>query len=460
MTVNFLFKMTNYLQQRFNKFLDIGTRSDYSHVKKQRIKNTNLAALLSFSVGTLSTLFTFQIISTPYVFIPLGACCLYLMSLVLNFFYKHTFASLNVDLITTLLFFWLANAYGKESSAYLLFILAEMATIFNYHKQKSLTLLWSLLLPLLGAIISFATDFSLFLVSTITQTERWKLSPIMFFITMVGSGVVILAYRLQLDKNIESFWQSKMDLQEKYSELEQVNQELNKANSELDQFVYRISHDLLGPISSSLGLVDLCKTDAKNLELYLTLQEKSLYRLDYYVKEIINYSGNVQLDFVSNVEIDFEESIKTLFVQQCKAESAQNIVLEIKTEGNMPFYADEFRYNVILQNLISNAIRYRNPKETNSYVRCEIFVEEKEARIDIIDNGVGIPKKYQADIFQIFYRADPRSTGPGLGLYITKEALKKINGKIEVFSEEHIGTKIRLFIPNIKDSVSSLIDIN
>jgi len=453
--LHFYYKMTNYLQQNFNTILNIGIKSDYSHVKKQRIKNTNLAAMLSFSVGTLSTLLTAHIISMPYLFIPLGGCCLYLISFILNCYQKHELASSNIDFITNALFFWMANAYGKESSAYLLFILAEMATIFNYHKQKNLTFFWALILPLLGAILSFATDFSLFLIPTITPLERWKLSPFMFFITMVGSAIVILVYRLQLDKTIISFQQSKIDLQEKYKELQEVNQLLNKANGELDQFVYRISHDLLAPISSSIGLVNLCKTDTKNLDLYLGLQEKSLHKLDYYVKEILDYSRNTRINFQPAIKIDFEQVVKQIFEQQCKAESATNVALEVKVEGNTPFYADEFRLHIILQNLISNAIRYQKPNAQNSFVKCEVWITEKEAQIDISDNGVGIPLKYRSSIFQMFYRADSRSTGAGLGLYITAEALSRINGKIEVFSEENIGTKIRLLIPNVQSYTPS-----
>lgn len=113
-----------------------------------------------------------------------------------------------------------------------------------------------------------------------------------------------------------------------------------------------------------------------------------------------------------------------------------------------PFRCDAFRLSVILNNLISNAVKYQRMEEPNPNVKLSAVVTEKEATIHIEDNGVGIIEEHLNKIFQIFFRSTDFKNGLGIGLYIVKEALTRIGGEIFVVSEYGKGTSFTLTIPN------------
>jgi signal transduction histidine kinase len=98
--------------------------------------------------------------------------------------------------------------------------------------------------------------------------------------------------------------------------------------------------------------------------------------------------------------------------------------------------------------LVSNAVKYQRPNEEHPFVELKAEVNSREAVIEIRDNGVGIVPDHLNKIFEIFFRSSDFKNGLGIGLYIVKEALNRIKGKIEVSSEPGKGTQFKLIIPN------------
>ena len=243
---------------------------------------------------------------------------------------------------------------------------------------------------------------------------------------------------------------------ENEEQLAQQNLELKKVNEELDNFVYRVSHDLRAPNSSILGLVDIILTleeePAKVKELLVLIQE-SLKKQDHFIKDILNYSKNSRLEL--KVEpIDFEEIIESVFSQLLYTYKGEPIRRQIKVEQQTPFATDKIRLNIILSNLISNALKYRKPEAGE--VKVTVHTSREEAFITIEDKGIGIEKKYQARVFEMFYRATDQKPGSGLGLYIVKEVVQKVGGEISLESEAGKGTRVRVMLPNLFHSEQSI----
>jgi signal transduction histidine kinase len=115
-----------------------------------------------------------------------------------------------------------------------------------------------------------------------------------------------------------------------------------------------------------------------------------------------------------------------------------------------PFYSDHSRLLIIMNNMLSNAVRYRDPWKADCFVQVKVEVSETEALLEFTDNGIGIAEHYHAKIFNMFFRASADSKGSGLGLYIVKAAVEKLDGTIEVESELGVGTTFRITIPNQK----------
>ncbi len=228
----------------------------------------------------------------------------------------------------------------------------------------------------------------------------------------------------------------------------QQNQDLLKVNSELDNFVYRVSHDLRAPILSSLGLIEVSETidDLPTLRNYLGLQKQSLKRLDEFIHDILNYSRNARLD-VNPELIDFTEVLKAIDLDT-KYIRERRINFLYSVNGDVPFYTDLFRLNVALKNIISNAFKFSDTYKDHPFVKVEVEVTADFANIKVSDNGIGIMKEYLDKVFDMFFRANDVRKGSGLGLYITKETLQKLKGTISVSSETNKGTEFLMQIPN------------
>ena len=226
------------------------------------------------------------------------------------------------------------------------------------------------------------------------------------------------------------------------------NRKLRKANIELDNFVYSVSHDLRAPIASVLGLVNLAKKE-KDIEMmrkYLSMVAMSAEQQDSFIKDILDLSRNARLE-VDQEAISFEEMINEIFDQLKYGLEKKAIVKEIQIDQKHIFKSDQRRLKVIFNNLISNAIRYSG--NTDPHVRIDVKVDDATARILIHDNGQGIPKKHLKNVFKMFYRATEDNVGSGLGLYIVKETVEKLRGNVNLASEENKGTTVTLELPNL-----------
>lgn len=225
--------------------------------------------------------------------------------------------------------------------------------------------------------------------------------------------------------------------------------ELQKVNFELDNFVYHASHDLRSPLRSILGLINILRieTNEKAKQNVVDMIEGSIKRLDNLVMDLLSMSRNNRINDPF-VLINFMNEIHYSFTSFYHVADTQNLEITTKVRQPVPFMSDITRVRIILNNLISNAIKYRSYQRDRSFICIEVTVNEKEAVFIIGDNGEGIPESKQASIFDMFVRASENSEGSGLGLYIVKNVLEKLNGQIHMESHEEVGTKFTVRLPN------------
>ncbi|MEP2280270.1 PAS domain S-box protein [Maribacter sp.] len=233
------------------------------------------------------------------------------------------------------------------------------------------------------------------------------------------------------------------------SNLENQYLELQKTNSELDSFVYSASHELRAPLSSVLGLIQLIQLEEVDPKLYqhLDMMEKSIQRLDDFIKDIIEYSRNkhlaLNLESISFTKL-IEHSIESLWY----LENTHKIIIKINVVDKVNFVSDSKRISVILNNFISNAIKYHDLSNDKATIWIDVKTTKKEAVLIIKDNGVGIAEDQLEKIFHMFYRVSSKVMGSGIGLFIVKEILLKLKGTIEVQSKINSGSTFTLKIPN------------
>lgn len=229
--------------------------------------------------------------------------------------------------------------------------------------------------------------------------------------------------------------------------IQRANQELSKRNTELDNFVYSVSHDLRAPIASVLGLINLAKKDQDIAmkDTYLDMINDSAMQQDHFIKEILDQSRNSRLD-IRREEIQFRALIDETFEQfKFTVSHDKQVTRKINVDQDIPFFSDRWRLKVILNNVISNSFRYRNGKDP--VIKIDVRVGLQKAVLSIQDNGKGIAKEHLENVYKMFYRATDDGAGSGLGLYIVKEAVDKLDGKIVIDSDVGIGTTVTLEIP-------------
>ncbi len=230
--------------------------------------------------------------------------------------------------------------------------------------------------------------------------------------------------------------------------LKENNHELNKLNKELDSFVYRISHDLRSPIASTMGLVNIAKIENKREKIYgyLDLIDRSMKKLDEFILDILDYSKNNRLEIIYE-EIDLKKLLDELLLHFNTTIEKKQIKVINNIIEKTNFTSDRNRISIILSNLISNSIRYSNNYVDQSYIQLEAYRNETNFVISITDNGIGIPDKYQYDIFDMFFRVSNTGNGSGIGLYIVKETLLKLRGEIKLQSIEGKGSTFSVILP-------------
>ncbi|HOZ69783.1 MAG TPA: PAS domain-containing sensor histidine kinase [Chitinophagaceae bacterium] len=227
------------------------------------------------------------------------------------------------------------------------------------------------------------------------------------------------------------------------------NIELKKINSELDNFVYSVSHDLRSPLLAILGMVQLININhqsADALQKYISMIAASATRMDDTIKEILEYSRNARLE-IEVSQVDFKSLIGEIF-EDVRHISPEKITLELNIKQDTPFYSDRNRISTLIKNIISNAVKYRKKGAGNSFININILVTPLEALLRFEDNGEGIDEIHQERIFEMFYRASNSAPGTGLGLYICKEILSNIEGSITLDSVAGEGSVFTVTIKN------------
>lgn len=238
------------------------------------------------------------------------------------------------------------------------------------------------------------------------------------------------------------------------TEQKKIEEELKVRNTELDNFVYKVSHDLRAPLSSVLGLVNLAQMPGNNDNPaeYLNVIGQKVDQLDHFITDVLSHSKNLKLD-VKIEKINFRSMIDQTFTDLNYLKGADEIIRSITVEG-VPFFSDSWRIAEIFRNLISNAIKYRNFHREDSEIIIRVSITEDQAHITFSDNGIGIEPANLPKIFNMFYRASVQSDGSGLGLYIVKNAIEKLSGQINVNSKYTEGTTFIINLPNRTPSVA------
>src|SRR5258708_6479088 len=197
-------------------------------------------------------------------------------------------------------------------------------------------------------------------------------------------SVIIYGVPVHLDETTIGIFGVYVD----FTEIKKVEEELKVRNTELDNFVYKVSHDLRAPLSSILGLVNLANMPGNddNPGTYIELIGRKVEQLDHFISDVLSHSKNLKQD-VTIERVDVKQIVANTFTDLSYLRNADLIQKEIDIKGS-EFYSDRWRLAEIFRNLISNAIKYRRMDIERPMVKVTVRINEQEADISFSDNGI------------------------------------------------------------------------
>lgn len=237
----------------------------------------------------------------------------------------------------------------------------------------------------------------------------------------------------------------------KLKELENLREELIKdlteSNDELTNYAHVVSHDLKTPLRSISAAMSWLKEDNQDKldemsKSYLEIVDESLIKMDKIIADTLRYS-ELKKKSVVNSEVDLYDLVDHLIKELSKSYPET----EIQIIGELPVLKiNETKAIQIFQNILDNACKYRDPERKSMVqVSCHLIFGFFEFQIE--DNGIGIDKKHESRVFEIFQKLNNNKDSNGVGMSIVKKIVENYGGKIWFESEVGKGTTFKFNIP-------------
>lgn len=219
-----------------------------------------------------------------------------------------------------------------------------------------------------------------------------------------------------------------------------------------EDFISTLSHELRTPLGFIKGYsTTLLRTDANwddtRRQEFLTIIDQETDRLQELLNNLLDsaklQSGMIMMDFQV---VRLDALVKDVIVRTHLHHANQEIHVEMP-DPIRPIHADPGRLSQVLENLVSNAVKYA----PDSPVLIRISELPDGITIEVIDKGAGIPEKYQQKIFDRFFRIPDQESmahGSGLGLFICKQIVQAHGGIIQLISKVGEGSDFRIFLPS------------
>lgn len=225
------------------------------------------------------------------------------------------------------------------------------------------------------------------------------------------------------------------------------NDRLRVINAGLDKFVYNVTHDLRSPLASLSGLLELIEdeTDPEQMKPYILMMKESLERQDKFINEMLAFIKSKHTGVIRK-ECSLPDIVDNVIAQNSHSNGGREVKFYKEIELTT-FESDALKLQVIINNLVSNSIKYSDSKKHERWVKVRTYRRGNEAVIEVADNGIGIRQKDQERIFDKFYMSGENKRSSGIGLYLVKDAVTQLNGKIEVRSEPGESSTFSVSIP-------------
>jgi len=275
-----------------------------------------------------------------------------------------------------------------------------------------------------------------------TETQYAIVVSVLVFIL-----AILMLLLFQITRKANAKLEQRVEARTK--ELNDTVEDLAKVNGELDNFIYKTSHDIRGPLASLKGICNVAIMDVRDeVSLnYLQKLDVTAERLNTILTRLLIINQINHAVLAANV-INFEELIEEILMLERKKGVPKRLDISYEIEQGFTVRSDRDMMRIVLENLIDNAIKFYNESErVDPFAKIQITKEADNVIIKVTDNGVGINDETKEKIFQMFVRASERSETGGIGLYLSKLATNRLGGTIEFSATLQKYTQFKVVFP-------------
>ena len=240
-------------------------------------------------------------------------------------------------------------------------------------------------------------------------------------------------------------------------ELYQAMDHLKRSNQKLEDFIYVVSHDLKSPLNNLRSLLDMYRREAISDDH----NRQVIAMIDKSVDKLRDMLGSFMNVFLAEEEL--KQPPEALVIEDCLSDVVRNLN-QLIADSSTTIHTDFSKastvvfvsvlFQSILQNLITNSIKYRSPQR-DPVIHIRSHDTKEYVVLHFQDNGIGIDtKRNKKNLFKLFKRFNTKQAeGSGVGLYMIKSILESSGGRIEIESELDQGTLFKMYFSKVKEAV-------
>lgn len=249
----------------------------------------------------------------------------------------------------------------------------------------------------------------------------------------------------ELADQFEEIEAQKEELTAAVEQLMSKNKDLLERNQELDQILYRSSHDLKSPLTSMFGLLAIMQAEElpEHMRNYCTHFERQLHQMNSVINTL-TLLGKSVLDEIKLTEVKLTLLVEEEIQHLQYLEKFRQIRFNKFFSGTDRVYTDNLLIRIIVRCLVSNGIIFRDNEPGIVDVHVEATVNE--LIIKVTDDGEGIDSSIAPRIWDMFYRGSEKSKGQGMGLYLVKKIVERLRGDVRYYRTSHL-TVFEISVP-------------
>jgi len=421
---------------------NVGVHPELSPEIVEKIRTTNSMVLIGICINSFFLFLGIFVYQTPQrVVISIGTMSLILgITILFNTLKNKQLASYFLIIALTILFTYLkiiyANNWGEQFM--FLIIISLVFLLFSDNRKQLVLVLVIVFFFMLAKFIhvSFFSDT----ISRFTSSEDSRVYMFIIYVLMLG---------FVLNLNKKRFIKESDRQNELLQALQDKNKEIQQVSKEVERFNHIASHDLKSPLRNIVSFIGLIKIKLKqkqykDISEQLSFAENAGEQMHLLIDDILAFSNLSQPnDVMSNININ--DLIKDTIEHLSDFLKANDAQIE---HNQLPIINANYEaLKMVFQNLIKNGIQYNN--STQPIVKIVYSATNDQHIFEIKDNGIGVSKEFQSQIFEYFKRLHTYQAhqGTGLGLGICKKIIQKMGGELSLTSEEEKGSVFMVKLP-------------